>query len=296
MTFDIHHCTLCPRQCGADRTQRAGVCGGRDGILAARASLHLWEEPVLCGTRGAGTVFFSGCPLHCRFCQNAVISETPFGKPLSPARLGEIMLDLQGQGAHCIDLVTAGHFLPWVAEALALVKDDLAIPVVWNSGGYERPEALAMLEGLVDIWLPDFKFFDPETARRYANAPDYPTVAMAALETMLQMGGAPVVEDGLMRRGTIVRHLVLPGHRHESIALLRSLADRFGTDAFLLSLMAQYTPMHPDPGCPELERRVTKMEYRSVADTAAELGFSGFTQDKSSADSSYTPDFSLQGL
>ena len=206
------------------------------------------------------------------------------------------MLGLQAQGAHCIDLVTAGHFLPWVAEALAGVKDRLTIPVVWNSGGYERPEALAMLDGLVDIWLPDFKFLDPETARRYANAPDYPDVAMTALETMLRMGGAPVIEDGLMKSGTIVRHLVLPGHRHESIALLRTLAARFGTDAFLLSLMAQYTPMRSDPDCPELERRITKMEYRSVADTAAELGFSGFTQDKSSADRGYTPDFSLQGL
>ena len=296
MQYDPTHCTLCPRRCGADRTKAAGVCGGRDGITAARASLHLWEEPPLSGTNGAGTVFFSGCPLHCRFCQNAVISQDLTGKRISAERLGEIFLELQAQGAHNIDLVTAGHELPYVIEVLQAVKSELTIPVVYNSGGYETVEAIHALKGLVEIYLPDFKFFSSETAKQYANAPDYPAIAEAALREMLRQVGKPQLSGNLMTRGVIVRHLVMPGHRHESMELLRHLADTFGTDTFLLSLMSQYTPMRHDPDFPELNRRITKMEYRSVADLASELGFQGFTQDPSSAQQSYTPDFSLQGL
>lgn len=296
MRFDPHHCTLCPRRCGADRTKARGICGAGDAILAARASLHLWEEPPLSGKNGAGTVFFSGCSLHCRFCQNAVISEKPFGKAISPERLCGIFLELQAQGAHNIELVTAGHLLPYLLSALTLAKPHLHIPVVYNSGGYELADALRELCGLVDIYLPDFKFFDPETARNYANAPDYPEIAQDALSEMLRQVGKPAFSGEIMQRGVIVRHLVLPGHRHESIALLHHLAETFGTDAFLLSLMSQYTPMRHDPDYPSLNRRVTKMEYRSVADAAADLGFQGFLQDKSSASSSYTPDFGLQGL
>ena len=296
LTFDVTHCTLCPRRCGADRTQRAGVCGGRDTIRAARAALHHWEEPCISGTQGSGTVFFSGCALHCRFCQNGVISAELTGMDITTERLTEIFLELQEQGAHNINLVTAGHFLPWVIPALEAAKPALHIPVVYNSGGYELPETLRALDGLVDIYLPDYKFYDSETAWHYANAPDYPEIAEAALTEMLRQTGAPVFDGDLLQKGCIVRHLVLPGHRHESIALLRHLAERFGTDAFLLSLMAQYTPMHEDAQYPELNRRITKMEYRSVADTAAALGFQGFTQEKSSASSSYTPDFDMQGI
>ncbi len=296
MKFDPAHCTLCPRTCGADRTKRPGLCGGGNALRAARAALHLWEEPVISGTNGSGTVFFSGCPLHCRFCQNAVISETPYGKDIPPERLGEILRELETQGAHNINLVTAGHFIPYLVPVLEQVKPSLSIPIVWNSGGYELPEALRMLDGLVDIYLPDFKFFSAETARNFAKAPDYPQTAEAALTEMLRQTGSPIIKDGLMQRGVIVRHLVLPGHRHESLDLLRHLADAFGTDTFLLSLMSQYTPMRNDTAFPELNRRVTKMEYDSVVKLAAELGFEGFTQDKSSAQSRYTPDFGLQGL
>ena len=296
LDFDVTHCTLCPRSCGADRTQRAGLCGGRDTVRAARAALHFWEEPCISGTKGSGTVFFSGCPLHCRFCQNGVISAKLTGMDISTERLTDIFLALQEQGAHNINLVTAGHFLPWVIPALEAAKPRLCIPVVYNSGGYELAETLRALDGLVEIYLPDFKFFDSETARSYANAPDYPEIAEAALAEMLRQTGEPVLQDGLLQRGCIVRHLVLPGHRHESIALLRHLAERFGTAAFLLSLMAQYTPMHEDAQYPELNRRITKMEYNSVADAAAALGFDGFTQEKSSASAGYTPDFDLQGI
>ena len=296
MRYDPAHCTLCPRRCGADRTKSPGLCGGGDTLRAARAALHLWEEPPISGKNGSGTVFFSGCSLHCRFCQNAVISETPFGKDISPERLREIFLELQAQGAHNINLVTAGHFIPYLVPVLAAVRPELHIPIVWNSGGYETVEALAALEGLVDIYLPDLKFFDAETARNYAKAPDYPQVAEDALAEMLRQVGEPVFEGDLMKRGVILRHLVLPGHRKESIALLEHLAERFGTERFLLSLMSQYTPMHEDTQFCELNRRVTKMEYQSVTDCAFSLGFRGFSQDKSSAQSTYTPDFALQGI
>lgn len=296
MHFDSAHCTLCPRECGADRTKGQGFCGGGDTVRAARAALHLWEEPPISGTNGSGTVFFSGCALHCRFCQNASISQVPFGKDITPDRLCEIFFRLEAQGAHNINLVTAGHFLPYLLPALRSAKPQLSIPIVWNSGGYEKPEALRLLDGLVDIWLPDFKFFFPETARDYANAPDYPAVADAALSEMLRQVGTPVMQSGLMQRGVILRHLVLPGHRHESVALLRHLAEAYGTSAFLLSLMSQYTPMHEDADFPELNRRITKMEYLSVVKEAEVLGFGGFTQDKTSAERAYTPDFSLQGL
>lgn len=296
MHFDPAHCTLCPRECGADRTKGQGFCGGGDAVRAARAALHLWEEPPISGTNGSGTVFFSGCALHCRFCQNASISQVPFGKDITPDCLCEIFFRLEAQGAHNINLVTAGHFLPYLLPALRSAKPQLSIPIVWNSGGYEKPGALRLLDGLVDIWLPDFKFFFPETARDYANAPDYPAVADAALSEMLRQVGTPVMQSGLMQRGVILRHLVLPGHRHESIALLRHLAEAYGTSAFLLSLMSQYTPMHEDADFPELNRRITKMEYLSVVKEAEVLGFGGFTQDKTSAERAYTPDFSLQGL
>ncbi|MBQ8927589.1 MAG: radical SAM protein [Oscillospiraceae bacterium] len=296
MAFDAARCRLCPRRCGADRTRSRGLCGAGDTLLAARAALHPWEEPCISGTRGSGTVFFSGCPLHCCFCQNAVISAACKGKPVSQERLGEIFLSLQAQGAHNINLVTAGHFLPWIVPVLERIKPSLHIPVVYNCGGYESPEQLQMLNGLVEIYLPDFKFLDPQTAARYADAPDYPEVAFAALEEMLRQTGPPVITQGLMERGCIVRHLVLPGCRHESIALLEALAGRFGTGRFLLSLMAQYTPEFAPSSHPVLGRRLTKMEYGSVLKTAQALGFDGYLQDVSAARTEYTPDFSMQGL
>lgn len=296
MNFDITHCLLCPRKCGRDRTKTAGFCGGTDGIRAARAALHYWEEPCISGTNGSGTVFFSGCHLRCIFCQNTPISIENSGKPIDAARLRDIFLSLQEQGAHNINLVTASHLLPWIIDTLMLARPLLRIPVVYNCGGYESEESIAALEGLVDIYLPDFKFFNAETARIYAKAPDYPEIAGRALERMLMQTGKPEFHEGMLQRGCIVRHLVLPAHRHESIALLRHLAERFGTDAFLLSLMAQYTPIRVFPDHPELSRRITKMEYNSVMKTAQELGFHGYFQDKSSADSAYTPAFNFEGI
>lgn len=296
MDFQITQCRLCPRKCGADRTKETGFCGGGNGIRAARAALHFWEEPCISGSNGSGTVFFSGCQLQCCFCQNEPISTGNDGKYISPERLAEIFLDLQKQGAHNINLVTASHLLPWIIEALTMAKPDLHIPVVFNCGGYESEKSIAALDGLVDIFLPDFKFFSSETASAYANAPDYPEIAGRAIAQMLSQTGKPVIENGLMKRGCIIRHLVLPSHRHESIALLHHLADCFGTDQFLLSLMSQYTPMQEFPAHPELNRRITKMEYNSVMKATQELGFSGYFQDKSSARSSYTPVFDYSGI
>jgi putative pyruvate formate lyase activating enzyme len=296
MEFQITHCTLCPRRCGCDRTAKTGFCGGGNGIRAARAALHFWEEPCISGTSGSGAVFFSGCPLHCCFCQNETISNENFGIAVTPQRLCDIFFELTAQGAHNINLVTPTHLLPWIREALLLARPRLSVPVIYNCGGYELLESLSALEGLVDIYIPDFKFFNSETAQQYAGAPDYPEIAQTALAEMLRQTGFPQIENGLMKRGCILRHLVLPGHRHESISLLHHLASVFGTEKFLLSLMAQYTPMHQDDAHPELNRRVTKMEYNSVLRTAQELGFHGYLQDQSAAVSDYTPDFHLQGL
>ncbi len=296
MEFEVTSCKLCPRECGSNREIEKGFCGGESGISAARAALHFWEEPCISGTRGSGTIFFSGCHLQCRFCQNHPISLSHRGKPITPLRLSEIMLSLQEQGAHNINLVTGSHVLPWILEALDLCKESLHIPVVYNCGGYEKTESIQALRGYADIFLPDFKFFDRETALQYACAPDYPEVAADAIEAMLRLTGKPVFQDGILQRGCIIRHLVLPGHRKESIALLHFLKERFGTKGFLLSLMAQYTPMQHDPDYPELNRQITKMEYNSVMDAAVALGFQGFFQDKASATSDYTPEFDLSGI
>lgn len=296
MEFQISNCILCPRKCGTDRTVSDGLCGGGNKIKAARAALHFGEEPCISGSCGSGTIFFSGCSLHCRFCQNDPISRCNEGKEITPHRLASIFLELQKQNAHNINLVTGSHYLPWILEALDFAKPHLQIPVVYNCGGYELPEAITMLDSYVDIFLPDFKFFDTETARSYANAPDYPAVAEMAIERMLEITGKPVFNGQLLKRGCIIRHLVLPGHRHESIALLHHLKTQFGTENFLLSLMSQYTPMCEISEHPQLNRRITKMEYNSVLQTAQELGFQGYMQDKSSASEIYTPEFDNAGI
>jgi len=257
--------------------------------------LHFWEEPCISGTGGSGAVFFSGCSLQCCFCQNQIISNQNFGTEISIQRLSEIFLELQEQGADNINLVTAGHVLPWVIPALEKTKPLLKIPVIYNSGGYELVSSLKALEGLIDVYLPDFKFFNSRTAENYAHAPDYPEIAEQALTEMLRQTGKPVLKNNLIRKGCIIRHLVMPEHRHESIALLQYLAEKFSADSFLLSLMAQYTPVQ-NPEYPELERKITKMEYQSVLKIAGDLGFSGYSQEKTSAQSEYTPDFHLQGI
>lgn len=291
-------CCLCPRECGADRAGgQRGRCGADGTLRVARAALHFWEEPCLSGSAGSGTVFFSGCSLGCRFCQNYEISARGFGKAISVARLAEIFLELQEQGANNINLVSPTQFVPQIVEALELARPSLHLPVVYNTGGYERVETLRLLEGYVDIWLPDAKYADPARAARYSAAANYPDVAFAALGEMLRQAGPPLWDDrGLLRRGVVVRHLVLPGGMRDSFAVLDRLAAlRQGQD-FLLSLMSQYTPYRSDDQCPELNRRVSSYEYRRVCEYARALGFEGFAQERSSAREEYTPAFDLSGV
>lgn len=302
----ISSCRLCPRQCKVDRRTQTGYCASPAGIFAARAALHHWEEPCISGFAGSGTVFFSGCTLRCVFCQNYEISQEHFGKSLSCEELAKVFLNLQDQGAHNINLVTATQYLPWILPALKSAKPDLKIPVVYNCGGYERPETILALKPYVDIWLPDFKYFDSALARRCSGAPDYFEQAAAAISQMIDQTGTPAFHtesapDGketlLMDRGVIIRHLVLPGHKDDSIALLNWIAAHFPKDQFFISLMSQYTPYRHLDDCPELNRRITSYEYEKVVDTALALGLDhGFMQKKSSAREEYTPPFNLEGL
>ena len=287
-------CQQCPRGCGADRARsERGFCGVPQTFLVARAALHPWEEPFLSGTGGSGTVFFCGCNLRCVYCQNRVISRGEAGRELTSAQLEDVMLRLAQAGAHNINLVTPSHYALELVPLLRRVKPRLGIPVVYNCGGYESVETLRALEGLVDIYLPDFKYYSSELSARYSAAPDYFEVASAALGEMLRQTGAPVLSsEGLLQRGTVVRHLVLPSCRKDSIALLHALSEGFGTDSLWLSLMSQYTPEFAlDTPYRELHRRVTSFEYESVRQEALRLGFGGCMQDREAASADYTPDF-----
>ncbi len=291
-------CMQCPRACGVDRAQSLGFCGVPQQFSVARAALHRWEEPQISGSRGSGTIFFCGCNLRCVYCQNRTISREGMGREVRAEELIDVMLRLEEAGAHNVNLVTPTQYALQLADVLARARERLQIPIVYNCGGYESVETLRRLEGLVDIYLPDFKYADGELAARYSGARDYCEVATQALAEMLRQTGAPLIgEDGLMQRGVVVRHLVLPGSRHDSIAVLSHLARHFGTDRFLLSLMSQYTPAFAmDTPYKPLHRRVTSFEYQSVADEAIRLGFVGNLQARDSADAGYTPDFEEASL
>ncbi|MCD8301231.1 MAG: radical SAM protein [Clostridiales bacterium] len=351
-------CVLCPRNCHANRMAgERGYCGETDEIRAARAALHMWEEPCISGKNGSGTIFFTGCALGCVYCQNKTISGGTVGKDITVDRLVEIFFELKEQGAHNINLVTAGHFLPQVCLALERLRgqfdslkssiygrlesssistgcntgvcgnDDTYkmkqipdktifcntgncedkgmpgkegipdIPIVYNTSCYEKPGSLRMAEGLIDIYLPDFKYLDPALAAKYSHAPDYPEVAKAALAEMLRQVGEPVFDDeGMMRRGVIVRHLVLPGQTDDSKAVIRYLHETYG-DSIYISIMNQYTPMPGMEPYPELTRRVTAEEYDSVVDYAISIGVeNGFIQEGGTAEESFIPPFDITGI
>lgn len=296
--YSHSQCRLCPRMCGADRTEASGYCKSPAGILAARAALHFWEEPCISGTQGSGAVFFSGCTLRCCFCQNYKISRAPQGKSISSERLAEIFLELQEQGAHNINLVTATQYLPWILPAFDMVKKQLHIPVVYNCGGYERVETIQALHSYVDIWLPDLKYFSSSLSLRYSQAPDYFARASAAVRQMILQTGTPVFNDqGIMQKGVIIRHLVLPGQKEDSFQLLKWMAEELPEKQFYISLMSQYTPYEKNSDFPELNRRITSYEYQKVVDAALELGLEqGFMQKRTSAREEYTPSFAYQGL
>ena len=287
-------CTLCPRKCNVDRQSgELGFCQMPYEMHVARAALHPFEEPPISGTRGSGTVFFSGCSLRCIFCQNSAIRTPSSGKSTTVQEICDIFRTLKAQGAHNINLVTPTHYADRIAEALRLVKGELGLPVVWNCGGYERVETLKMLEGLVDIYLPDFKYVSPQLAAEYSAAADYAEVATAALTEMYRQTGAVRLDaEGIMQSGVMVRHLVLPGSRNDSMAVLDRIAATVPVGEIRLSLMRQYTPdFAPRSGPKSLLRRVTSFEYDRVMDHAVSLGFEGYFQAKESADKAYTPDF-----
>lgn len=298
-------CTLCPRRCHADRRAgKTGFCGQGESVAAARAALHFWEEPCISGSSGSGAVFFSGCGLQCVFCQNHDIALGKSGRPLSLERLAQIFLELQDKGAANINLVTAGHFLPQVSFALAMArKKGLSIPIVYNSSGYEEISSLRLLEGLVDIYLPDLKYRSSQLSALYSHAPDYFEKASAAIGEMYRQVGSPVFSpaDGLMRRGVIVRHLLLPGCAGDSKRVLRYLHDAYGNDIYV-SIMNQYTPLAHLAQMPELVqspllRRVTAEEYERVLDFAGRIGIeNGFFQEGDTAAESFIPAFDGEGL
>lgn len=287
-------CSICPRRCAAERTQTEGrgFCRMPAALTVARAGLHMWEEPVLCGSGGAGTVFFSGCNLGCVYCQNHAISAENFGKIITPQRLREIFQELIAQGAQTVELVTATHFVPFILPAL---EEPLAVPVVYNCGGYESVETLRLLEGKMQVYLPDLKYADSALAERLSRAPDYFAVCTAAIEEMYRQTGPCAVENGILKRGVLIRHLVLPGQLENTRRCLDWIAERFRPGEVLVSLMSQYTPQPGAEGT--LRRHVTAAEYRAAVEYMENCGITGgFVQERTSAREEYIPAFDLTGV
>ena len=273
MSMNYESCTLCPRMCGADRTKAPGFCGASHQIKAARAAHHQWEEPCISGTAGSGTVFFSGCTLKCVFCQNYPLSHENFGKEISTARLTEIFLELQEKGAHNINLVTATQYLPSIRQALELARPELhipvklTIPVVYNSGGYERTETIREFSDCIDIWLPDLKYYDSGLSEKYSAAQNYFSMASEAIKEMIRVSGGLAWDPenpGLLKKGVVIRHMVLPGAKEDSIRLLHWIKDELPPGQFLLSILSQYTPFYKSSQYPEIRRRITTYEYQKV--------------------------------
>ncbi len=292
-------CSLCPRMCGTDRAAgQKGFCGGGNLVRVARAALHYWEEPCISGESGSGTVFFSGCTMRCVFCQNKEISRSEVGKEITIERLAEIYLELAAKGANNINLVTPMHYAPQITAALDIArKNGLTLPIVWNIGGWERRESIAAVRDYADIWLSDFKYFDSSLGESLSKAPNYFSVAAAALDQMVKQTCEPVFdENGIMRRGVIVRHLMLPGHLDDTKNVLRFLYENYG-DSIWISIMNQYTPMCSDPRLPELSRTVSDEEYNEAIDFACELGIeNAFVQEGGTVGESFIPPFDLSGV
>lgn len=297
------NCILCPRHCNAKRSADIkGYCKESEKLFVSRAALHMWEEPCISGTKGSGAVFFAGCPLHCVFCQNKDISFGNAGKGISLSRLVEIFFELEEKGANNINLVTPTHYTPTIVTAIKESrKSGLKIPFVYNTSGYETVETLSLLDGLVDVFLPDFKYFESETARTFSLAPDYPEVAKKALDKMVKIAGTPSFnEDGIIQNGVIVRVLVLPAHTNEAIKIVRYLYERY-SDQIYISIMSQYTPLSDSiPDGKEydcLRRSLTKREYEKVINSALELGITNaFFQEGKVNKESFIPAFDCEGV
>ncbi len=285
-------CTLCPRECGVDRSVSSGACGVGDKIIISKIMLHMWEEPSISGTHGSGAIFFGGCPLGCVYCQNKDISHEKNGEEYSVSELADAMLSLQRKGAHNINLVTPTHYSDKIIEALSLIKNELKIPVVYNTSGYEKPEIIRKIADHVSIFLTDIKYFSPELSLKYSKCRDYYKFAKASFkEMLLAKGKCAFDESGIMTSGVILRHLVLPSARLDSIAILEDISKSFDVCSFKLSLMSQYTPDFYEGEFKELKRKITSFEYDSVVRCAISLGYDGYIQEKSSASSVYTPKF-----
>ena len=301
LELEMSRCRVCPRKCGADREHgKTGYCKAPSGVAAARAALHFWEEPCISGTTGSGTVFFSGCNLRCVYCQNHHIAEMESGKVISIGRLSDIFLELQAQNANNINLVTPTHFVPQIIRALQSAKEQgMYLPVVYNTGGYERVETLKMLDGLVDIYLPDFKYLNIDHAKKYSMAEDYPEVAKAALAEMVRQAGKPVFDErGIMKHGVIVRHLLLPGCLADGKRVVKYLHETYGNRIYM-SLMSQYTPLESLDAAkyPELNRKVPEYAYEKLVDYAISIGvMQAFIQEGDTAKESFIPPFTLEGV
>ena len=296
---ELKECTLCPRKCGVDRSDgNVGYCRTTADLTVSRAALHQWEEPVISGKNGSGTVFFSGCSLGCIYCQNHLISKAENGKKISVERLCEIFFELKEKGAHNINLVTPTHFVLHIIKALELAKKKgVNLPIVYNTSGYESTETLKMLDGLIDVYLPDFKYFSSDIAKEFSFAPDYPEIAKAAINEMYrQVGKFKFFEDGMIKKGLIVRHLVLPGYIENSKKVIKYLYDAFADNIFI-SIMNQYTPMPAMKSHPHLHRKLTTFEYEKVIDYALSLGIeNAFVQNKNTAKESFIPEFNFEGV
>ena len=291
-------CNLCPRNCNTDRSTKVGYCKMTDILKVSRAALHFWEEPCISGEKGSGTVFFSGCNMGCVYCQNQDISHEGFGKEITVERLAEIFIELEKKSAHNINLVTPTHFAPRIVQAVKISrKNGLSVPVVYNTSGYEKAENIENLKGTVDVFLPDFKYFYSETAKKYSFCADYPQMVKKAIAQMVKQTGPCVFDnDGMIQKGVIVRVLVLPGHTDEAKQIIEYLYTTYKDDIFI-SIMSQYTPCTDLQKYPEINRKLTQEEYDDVIDFAVELGLeNGFVQEGESASESFIPPFNLEGV
>ena len=294
----MEKCNICPRNCNVDRSVAVGFCSMSDKVKIARAALHMWEEPCISGEQGSGTVFFSGCNMKCVYCQNKDISTGGFGKEITVRQLAQTFLNLQSQGALNINMVTPTHYTLQIIQAVKLARrQGLALPIVYNTSGYEKVETLRLLEGIVDVWLPDFKYMDSETAIKYSRAADYPQIAMAAIDEMVRQAGKCVFDDGgIIQKGVIIRHLVLPGQARSAKKAVKYLHEKYGDNVFI-SIMSQYTPCTDLSAFPEINRKTTRAEYDEVVDYAVNIGVeNGFIQDGEAASESFIPPFDLEGV
>lgn len=289
-------CNICPRNCNVDRTSQMGFCSVGDSIRVSKAMLHHWEEPCISGENGSGAIFFSGCNLRCCYCQNYKISTQTFGKDITIEHLANIMISLQEQGANNINLVTPTHYTDKIIQTLDICKHKINVPIVYNCGGYEKLDTLKELRDYVDIYLTDFKYYSSEMSKMYSKCEDYFKVTSKAILEMYHQHNELVYKDNILQKGLIIRHLVLPTGRHDSISILEWLSNSLDVSKFLLSLMSQYTPNENCKNYPKIDRRTSTFEYNSVLDKAIELNFKGYMQDRRSAKSEYTPNFNLDGI